>query len=128
MNADQKDERSIGTRAWHWVRENGFEAGIKAAVLIFIGFMGGQAYQADELKQQAQKDHRAGIQEIGENFDKSLKPLMVTMKSSIDDVMKICKEATFRSIRAADSVKDAAESASSVFDEQKRALREELEK
>ncbi len=117
---------------WEKAKRNGVHTLFAAAGYLALGFVAGQAYQADQVRKQTDENHQKALQQVKGDVSSSVKAALEPMRKSfqgdLKDAMLMCREASFRSIRAADSVKEASDSASSVFDAQKEALRKELDK
>lgn len=118
--------------AWDWLKHKGFTTMLAALFYGYMGFILHQAYFADKLRKQAEDDHQDSLASIEKNVsksvEKSLKPIRADLQGDLKNAMVMCREASFRSIRAADKVEKASDTASSVFDAQKEALRKELDK
>lgn len=113
-------------------KRNGITTFFWAAGYVGLGFVVGQAYQADQVRMKTDENHRLALQQVKNDVSASvkaeLKPIRTDLQGDLKDAMVMCREASFRSIRAADTVKQASDTASSVFDAQKEALKKELDK
>lgn len=97
-------------------------------LLVGIGFLSGKAWNADQLRQEAQIERKEGIKEIRKEVVKSLKPMQETLKNDVNDAMMICTEAAFRSIRAADTVQKAQDTVDVDIDTRKEAIERAIKK
>ncbi|WP_025371826.1 hypothetical protein [Advenella mimigardefordensis] len=126
------EARMVEETLWEKAKRHGLLTLFSAAAYVVLGFLAGQAYQADQLRKKSDDDHQKALQQVKTDVSISvkseLKPIREGFQGDLKEAMLMCREASFRSIRAANTVKEASDTASGVFDAQKEALKRELDK
>lgn len=72
-----------------------------ALVFLVLGFILRGSYEDDQARQAMQDTF---IKRVAESVEQSIAPMRFGLQTDIKDAMVLCNEASFRSIRAADTV------------------------